>query len=345
MLNQRIIEKAKPKPHGGARRKVAKIMCYSSLTNCECQTNVICASGYLTNKTAQERKLWVEKKSELFLTECSENRFEKETNRYNLEYFLGRRSQYDLYESSKTIDIRLYFASTLDIEKPFLGWVGFWLNPVTGQRLFKQSAGISIGVDNKCYVIHEGLKLTLEHYLEISLTDILLLKENIKLKPAYLVFHLLKIGGEWSDETRRARLVRDLSLNAGVLSYDFFKYSNKPYTLQNIVQAKNNCLNKSNSMIPLNLPVYIGFNPSLKAEYQYNSYPSILSATKITGLCINQIVYTIFTEQYMDQDSYLLGTQNYDRINKTRLTTINADEKTNMYNFVHYFLQLKEKIR
>lgn len=83
-------------------------------------------SGYLANKTSLERKTWVEQKSDTLLTSCSESEFEKETNLFDLKQFLARRSQYDLFEVTKTIDVRLYFESLVNGYSTFLipsmGW-------------------------------------------------------------------------------------------------------------------------------------------------------------------------------------------------------------------------------
>lgn len=88
-----------------------------------------------------------------------------------------------------------------------------------------------MGEDNRCYVMHEGLKMTLDNYKELIFRDIVNLKENCGLTWYHLVFKGLKMGSDWSEKIKRVNLVKELSLNSGVLSYDFLTYCNKPYTL------------------------------------------------------------------------------------------------------------------
>lgn len=60
-----------------------------------------------------------------------------------------------------------------------------------------------------CYVMHEGLKMTLEMYTKLIFIDIVNLKENFGLKSHYLIFKALKIGSAWLEETQRVNLVKE----------------------------------------------------------------------------------------------------------------------------------------
>lgn len=97
-------------------------------------------------------------------------------------------------------------------------------------------------------------------------------------------------------------------------------------------------------MISLNLPVHIGLDPHIKLEHQNRTYSSILKASEITGLCINQIVYSVFNNQFITEEWYILDSRDFNKINKVHLTTLNTSKKINGSVFLIWLLRLKEKV-
>lgn len=292
----------------------------NSFHDCECSTNVRCMIGFLTNKTSLERKIWVQDKGELFLEASSTTDEEKSYNRFELNRFLIERRYLDLYEISETINIRLYFSYLFcrGEERTPLPWVGMFINPLDGRRIFKQSSGIVIGSDSVCYVWDKNLKFTLHQYQKLIFDTIVCsdkTSEHRNLKPNHLIFVLLKIGEKWNNEVERENLVSGLSVKYGSLVYNFYKYTSKLYTLQDMVTAKNLLLKKLYSGVALNVPVMVGRSDLLSLEYQSCVFPSLIHVHNSTHLCINQLIFALFNSTATDAEWYLVQQRDWNRIN------------------------------
>lgn len=296
----------------------------NSFHNCECSTNVRCMIGHLTNKTSLERNIWVQEKGELFLEASLTTAEEKSYNRFELNRFLIKRRYLDLYEIDKTINIRLYFSFLFcrGEERTPLPWVGMFINPIDGRRIFKQSSGIVIGSDGVCYVWDKNLKFTLDQYKKLIFDTIVCSEktpEHPNLKPNHLIFVLLKIGEKWNHQGERENLISSLSVKYGPLVYNFSKYTSKLYTSQDISTSKDLLLKKLYSGVALNVPVRVGNSDVLSLEYQYCVYPSLIHVHNKTHLCINQLIFSVVSSTERDAEWYLVQQRDWNRINDIAL--------------------------
>lgn len=333
------------KKHGKYLKGNKNVVC-CSFNICGCKANVECMIGYLINKPVFYRQRWVSSEMGTFLDACSSNSLERQQNEHRLKMFIIQRSQSDLYDMSKTIDIDVYFNSTHNLRNSFtfLPWVGMFIDPVDGRRIFLESEGISINKENVCFVFYNGMQIILDTYKKLTLAKIPNSSTKGSLNPDYLIFKLLKISGNWVNTTKRRKLVKDLSIHYGALTYDSFQYSNHIYNLEDRIRAKKKLCWNLTSNIPFNVAVHIGLYPNLDLEHQNSVYPDIVKASEILGLCKHKIVYAVFSSDYEHEGTYLLNILDFDLINKANLIPINTSTESKKICFL-LFLILKFKKR
>lgn len=73
--------------------------------------------------------------------------------------------------------------------------------------------------------------------------------------------------------------------------------------MEEIQSASRLGMEDLNSFISLNEPTHthVGWDPDIAPEHQNSVYPSIVNASKITGLCINKILYAVFNQPFSEQ--------------------------------------------
>lgn len=135
------------------------------------------------------------------------------------------------------------------------------------------------------------------------------------------------MGVTWRDPLKRKNLVRKLSINGGVFTYDLARYSSQKYTAEHLCQAQKESLLLCNTKIPLDAPVHLGL-PGVERvcrkneSYKVGNYKTIMEANRQTDICVNHLVYGIFSDNEAYQNWYMLSDQNLDFKNKAHLTTL-----------------------
>lgn len=325
---------------------------YMAATVCNCPPNVICMVGELINSSTANRRKWVHKKRKKFIDSLSTVEGEREYHLSNLNHKLKYLEEYNFCAKSKIIDIDSYFESqdllnstvtNNSVLKPstegelsqfdcaFTPIIAVFLNTKSGKRLFLESAGLSpytqkttsSGESYSHYIMHNNKIIPLEEYKEILASEIPSLKKDYQENPTDFDFHVLEIGQNYACELKRKALVKDLSVEAGVLTYNYYCYGNEKYGFKDLLKAQRACFLCSNTQIPLNRAVHLGYSGCDKIWYRGGTYRNVIEAAYVNCRCRNQIIYGLFLQSGPYRNWYVISDRYVNTINKAKLTSLN----------------------
>lgn len=303
---------------------------YKPIRICHCDINIECTQGILINMPPIQLRFWVEQKLEYTLINCSINGEHFISNRAILTNFLRVLKSLSFYDINKTINLSSFFQtySSSSAKLEFFPCVAVVLNSITGERLFVQFDGIALDCTkystrleiNVVYIRHEGIQMPLKEYLLLILKD----KIGTKIKPGDFIFEVLKIGPSWISEMKRKELIKKLTKNAGILSYNSTLYrKNKAADLK---KAQSRCICKSNYKVSLSSCVHLGSSLDLKKVHSFRTYANILEASRISGICHNKIISRVFSQAKEYKLWYLAKHNNVDPINSQPLESLDRNK-------------------
>ena len=302
--------------------------------NCTCTFDSECVQGHLIQMNPLERKRWVQNRLKFTLIQCSQNYYEYEINKHNINLILIQLNAAMYYDRSKIIDFHDFFRCNVGSLKNanYLPAVMVLINQKTGKRIFFESEGVCfyaqqnimgqniLGVDlAEFYILNNSLAQTLNSFKLLLVDSIPVLKKDYESNYNDFVIEFIKVGHSWSSITKRQNLVKKLTRSANILAYNCILYKKEKF-----VAAQKKCRNMRNTYIDLTIPVSLSYHPN---HTTWRVYKSLREASEINVICSNKLVSRIFSNDQKFQYCHLIKNKKLGSLNAQKFDTLNRNIK------------------
>lgn len=330
-----------------------------SYLSCGCPPNIECLIGMLLNYSISGREQWLRENLTDFIGSCSSVGLQQAFYLKRIRKMLDQINGYNFCPASRIIEpsdfypslasyyallprmfaIKSVLASAEQIIPPLLlaPVVCLFLNNTTGKRLFLHSQGFSCSMQKpfldlslkhpEPFINYKRSMMPFSDYKSKIISTEPALAADFKTDPNSIMFYVLKMGALWRNPLKRENLVKRLSINSGVFTYDIARYNTKKYTEEDLLCAQKRNSLFCNTKIPSNVPIHLGVPGIGKVwrktgTYKGGDYKNLSQASRQLGICKNQLAYGIFSRDQAYQNWCLMADQNFDFKNKAFLSTL-----------------------